>query len=314
MERSRFLKILTGVTVGSTVLSGCQKDKKTTSKLVRIEQQRPLMGTLFRIVTYATDLPKARDEIERAFEFAEDLATVGSDYDPESELNRFCQAPAGEPVLLSPLLFEVLQHALEMAKKTEGAYDPTLGPLTHLWRETRRRRKLPINEELESARARCGYRHLRLNAEEGSGTLALPEMQLDLGGIAKGYAADLMLESLTQAGFARSLIAAGGDLRLGEAPPEEAGWKVALQEEMSQTHILSKCAVSTSGSLYQKVTIEGRDYSHLIDPRTGLGSPILKSLSVRAPEAKFADPLATAAAVHAAPEDLLARFPECDLI
>jgi thiamine biosynthesis lipoprotein len=121
------------------------------------------------------------------------------------------------------------------------------------------------------------------------------------GGIAKGHTADLMLASLAAAGISRAMIAAGGDIRLGDPPPGRDGWRVALQAFdrtcLEDVLILSNAAVSTSGDLHQSVEIDGVKYSHVLDPATGLGLTRRIAASVIADEAKLSDPLATAACV-----------------
>ena len=290
---------------------GCQKEK---SELIpqRVEIQQPLMGTLFQVTTYATDVPRARKLIAETFEKGAQIEKVASDYDPESELSRLCAAPFGKPVSLSDDLFTLLKLAHDTAVQTDGAYDPTLGPLTHLWRRTRRSGQLPSDEVLENARQSCGYQFLKLDPLSKTATLQKEGMQLDLGGIAKGYAADQMFHHLHAAGLTQTLVAAGGDLRFGEAPPEKDGWTIGLRTfhlTPSSTKNLVHCAVSTSGDLHQSVTIAGKRYAHLVDPRTGLGLTESKAATVIAPLASTTDPLATAVCLHSNPKTLLEKFP-----
>ena len=304
MRRSFFLLLL--------LLTACQ-EKGVELVPQRIEIQEPLMGTLFQVTTYAMDLPTARKEIQEAFEKAREIEVVATDYDPESELNRLCASATRIPVKVSETLFELLALAHETAEQTMGAYDTTLGPLTRLWRESRRLRQLPSPEQLKKAQAACGYEFLKLDPETRSVTLLKEEMQLDLGGIAKGYAADVIFDHLKDEGFAQSLVAAGGDLRFGEAPPEKDGWTIGLQTfhlTPSSTKNLVNCAVSTSGDLHQSIEINGVRYAHLIDPKTGLGLTTSKAATVIAPLARQTDPLATAACLHANPQKLLEMFPE----
>jgi len=262
---------------------------------------RPLMGTRFTVVCFADDPATADRTTSAAFSLAEGLNAVASDYLPTSELALLSTHPVGRPIQLSPLLFDLLQHSRRLAEATEGAFDPTLGPLTRLWRTSRTQRRLPTPDELTTARANTGWQHFTLDPETRSITLHRPHMAFDLGGIAKGYAADLMLDSLTAAGLPQSLIAAGGDVRLGAPPPGREGWRVALRTfdpaRSDETLVLSHAAVSTSGDLFQSIEIDGRTYSHILDPRTGLGLNHRLAASVVSDEAKWSDPLATAACV-----------------
>jgi thiamine biosynthesis lipoprotein len=264
--------------------------------------ERPLMGTRFSVVCYAESREVAEKAAEEAFSKAEEMNRVASDYLPESELSRLPSHPVNKPIPLSPILYELLDHSRRLAEETDGAFDPTLGPLTKLWRESRANHTLPDPEILKTARASVGWRHFTLDAKSRTITLHREKMGFDLGGIAKGYAADLMLETLVKAGISRALITAGGDIRLGDAPPGRDGWKVAVKTfDLSgndEILTLSNAAVSTSGDLHQSVEIDGLNYSHILDPATGLGLTRRIAASVIADNAKLSDALATAACVQ----------------
>ena len=263
--------------------------------------QRELMATRFTIVCYTDDQAAARNAAEAAFAAGEKVNAVASDYLPESELNQLASKPADAPVVLSPLLFDLLENSRQLAEKTDGAFDPTLGPLTKLWRESRRTARLPDSETLQTARNNAGWKHFTLDRKAGSITLLRKNMAFDLGGIAKGYAADLMLESMIAAGLPQSMVTAGGDVRLGNPPPGREGWNVAVQtfdlNKRDEILTLSNCAVSTSGDLHQSVEIDGVKYSHVLDPKTGLGLTKRIAATVIADTAKLSDPIATAACV-----------------
>ena len=259
--------------------------------LERFEAVEPAMGTLFRIVVYAESATHARAGFNAAFARARELDDRLSDYLPESELNRLCRAGRA-PV--SDDMFAVLQAALDLARDSGGAFDPTLGPFTRLWRDSRRQGRLPGAETLAEARLRTGWRKVRLNSRTHGVTLAVPGMQLDLGGIAKGFAADQMLLVLRRLGLPSALVAASGDLAVGDAPPGGPGWTVAVA---GTTRVVSNCGVSTSGPAEQFAEIGGVRYSHIIDPRTGIGLVSARTVGTIAHTATLADALATAAVV-----------------
>ncbi len=267
----------------------------------RFTFERPLMGTRFTIICYAADRPAAERAAAAAFADAGEVNSTASDYRPESELSRLSSQPVGEPVPLSPLLYDLLELSRRLAEITDGAFDPTVGPLTRLWREAAASGRLPDPEALRSARLAVGWRHFTLDPEARTVTLHRPHMAFDLGGVAKGHAADLMLESLVKEGLPRSLIAAGGDIRAGDPPPGREGWQVALQTfdpvRADEILVLSNAAVSTSGDLHQAVEIDGVRYSHILDPVTGLGLTRRIAASVVADHAGLSDALATAACV-----------------
>lgn len=267
----------------------------------KFRYERQLMGTRFTLVCYAADSAVAEKAAAAAFSRAGEVNQAASDYLPESELSQLVSNPADTPIPLSPLPYALLAHSRHLAEATGGAFDPTLGPLTKLWRDTRDHRRLPAPETLRSARDATGWRHFTLDPKSRSITLHRENMAFDLGGVAKGYAADIMLETLAAAGISRAMIAAGGDIRLGEPPPGRDGWRVALQTfdpaKPDEVLTLSNAAVSTSGDLHQSVEIDGVRYSHILDPATGLGLTRRIAASVIASEAKLSDALATAACV-----------------
>ena len=263
--------------------------------------QREGMGTRFTIVCCSGDRAAAQQAAEAAFDVAEEVNRVASDYQADSELASLGSVPAGSSVVLSPLLFGLLEHSRALAEATNGAFDPTLGPLTRLWRQTRQQRRLPEVAVLDVAREATGWRHFSLDPSSRRVTLHRAGMRFDLGGVAKGYAADLMLESLAAAGLRQAMVAAGGDIRLGDPPPGRDGWRVAVQTvdltRHDEVRVLANAAISTSGDLHQWVEIDGVRYSHILDPATGLGLTRRMAATVIADEAKLSDALATAACV-----------------
>jgi thiamine biosynthesis lipoprotein len=254
------------------------------------------MGTLFRIKLYATDEVQAKAAFQAAFGRVAELDAALSDYKPDSELNRICRTAVGVPVRVSDDLFQVLTASQNLATETGGAFDVTLGPIIRLWRDARRTHRLPSPDALRDAAARCGYRKLHLDPAARTVTLEQPDMQLDLGGIAKGYAADAALAALRQLGIRSALVAASGDLAFGDAPPGASGWKIGIA---SSERILELCnaAVSTSGDTEQYVEIGGTKYSHIVDPGTDFGLTRSILVTVVARRGVDADRLSTAVSV-----------------
>lgn len=231
-----------------------------------------------------------------------------SDYKETSELNRFCRKAVKNPVTISPELFRVLSHSQRLAARSEGAFDVTIGVVVRLWRRARRTNLLPDKERLAQALRLTGHQKLHLDARRRSAWLEHEGMLLDLGGIAKGFAADEALRVLKQQGIGSALVAAGGDIVVGNAPPQKRGWLVALANlnganapapEAAQTAdlLLSNAAVSTSGDAEQFVEIDGVRYSHIVDPRTGIGVTGQSSVTVVARRGIDSDALATAVSV-----------------
>lgn len=269
--------------------------------LQRYEFNQIRMGVDTPIVVYAEREEQAVRACRAAYSRITALEERMSDYRADSELNLLCQRAVGRWVKVSLELFYVLWRAQKLAQQTDGAFDVTVGPLVRLWREARRTGKLPDSATLSDAKARSGYRLMELSLPRRAVRLKTERMQLDLGGIAKGYACDCALRELRKHGITRALIQMGGEIVAGDAPPNAPGWKIDLQP-LPETLFLKNGALSTSGSTEQYVEIDGVRYAHIIDPRTGLGLTKLILARVRAPDGITADSVATAAAVLGEPD------------
>jgi thiamine biosynthesis lipoprotein len=272
-------------------------------RLTRLTFTQPHMGTRFKIILYAADESTAGRAADAAFERIATLDRIMSDYQPTSELMQLCQKAGGGPVHLSEDLFLVLWRAQEVSRLSDGAFDVTVGPVVRLWRKARKTRHMPDPDLLAHARDLVGYQNVRLNKKDRTVQLLKAGMQLDLGGIAKGYAADAALVVLKQKGITRALVAAGGDLAMSGPPPDTAGWTIGiapLEDPDSQPRralVLHDAAVSTSGDAEQFVEIGGKRYSHIVDPKTGLGLVGRLSATVVARDGLTADPLTKVVAV-----------------
>jgi thiamine biosynthesis lipoprotein len=256
------------------------------------EGVEPHMGTLFRIKLYAADEQQAKSAFRAAFDRVRDLDAILSDYKPDSELNRISR----NPQRISEDLFRVLATSQKLAEETGGAFDVTLGPVIRLWREARKNGKLPDSESLREAGNRCGYRKLHLDAANRTAMLDQPGMQLDVGGIAKGYAADEALAVLNQLGIRNALVAASGDLAFSDPPPGQKGWKIGVGA-LDRALELRNAAVSTSGDAEQHLDTHGKRYSHIIDPETRMGLTSGITVTIIAPRGIDADGMSTAVSV-----------------
>lgn len=274
--------------------------------LQRYEFESPHMGTLFRVVLYASGDSVARAAAHSSFERIEILDSLFSDYKENSELSRLSsRSGTGRFIKVSAPLFEVLNKAQILAKQTGGAFDVTVGPYVKLWREmwSDEKPRLPDKTILGKVSQSVGYQHIKLDRSSLSVFLGQPNMLLDLGGIAKGYAADEALRILREFGIHSALVDAGGDITVGNAPPGEEGWRVSIPIYSKQggleymTLRLANRAVATSGDLFRHIEIEGKRYSHIIDPHTGLGLTNRSSVTIVAPDGITADSYASAVSV-----------------
>jgi len=275
-------------------LTVMMQDQPSGSRLKRLEESRRCMGTTLRLVTYAPTESMGRKALDRAFARAEELNNILSDYQNSSELMRLCARAGGPPVAVSRELFTVLLSAQHLSRMTDGAFDVTIGPVSRLWRLARKSKRMPDPADLASARALVGYKMMELDPATKMVKLAKPGMRLDLGGIAKGFTNDELLELLKREEMPRSLVALGGDVACSEPPPGKNSWEVAIiplpgDPEPGGTLFLKNQAVSTSGDLEQYLEIDGVRYSHIVDARTGIGSTRRASATVVAPKGIDAD-------------------------
>ncbi len=270
------------------------------AELRRFEFETPQMGVPFRIVLYAPGQPEAEGAAQAAFARVSELNAIMSDYEYDSELSQLGRTSGtGRAVKVSDDLWKVLRSAQELARASNGSLDVTVGPAIQLWRKARREKVLPPAAAIEGARRKMGYTNLVL--ANHTAELKVPGMRLDLGAIAKGYAADEALRCLRARGLSRALVAASGDMALGDPPPGEKGWKIELSEagrDGATPFLLAhNCGVATSGDLFQFVEIDGRRYSHILDPRTGVGLTNRSLATVVARDGINADRLSTAISV-----------------
>ncbi len=303
----------------------------------RFEYSEMAMGVRARIVMYAPDEAHAQDAARAAFERIAYLEQVMSDYRPDSELMRLCANAGGPPVRVSPELYYILRKANDLSRRSDGAFDVTIGPLIRLWRAARKSGKLPSQEEIDAARKLVGWRNVVIHPKtrtvilECDGSTSLSEawldtpgadgrqaardqsdvqpsrakMQLDLGGIAKGYACEEAIRVLKRHGISSALVEMGGDIVVSAPPPGKQGWEVALSgnpksaipSPHSELMLLSNCAVSSSGDTEQFVEIGGKRYSHIVDPKTGLGLTDRIAVTIIAPTGTLSDGLSTAVSV-----------------
>ncbi len=271
-------------------------------ELERYQFRSNHMGSQFTIVMYSDSKQKAEAIAHDTYNLIEEINSVMSDYLPESELNRLsATSGSGRKVKVSDSLFEILKSANEISKRTEGLFDVTIGPLTRAWRMTRMMPEptLPDENELNDLLSRVGFGYMHLNEEDQTVLLEKEGMRLDLGGIAKGYAAERAVNYMSEMGMHISFLDAGGDITLGDAPPGRNYWEVAIPVRRGEngTHIrlgLKNKTVTTSGDMFQYVVIDGVRYSHIIVPHTGIGSTQQVQASVISDSGIYADAYASA--------------------
>jgi thiamine biosynthesis lipoprotein len=285
------------------ILSAVALASPPRPELQRYEAVEPHMGTLVRITLYAPDEQAARAAFRAAFARIGELDSILSDYRRDSELNRIAGTAVGRPVPVSNDLFEVLLRAQELAEATDGAFDVTQGPVIRLWREARKTARVPDPAALREAAARSGFRKLHVHPEHRTVTFDTAGMALDVGALGKGYAASEAIEVLDGLDVRSALVAVSGDLAFSDAPPGRRGWRIGVHSvdppaaSVPSMLELTNAAVSTSGRSEQHVDIDGRRYSHIIDPSSGMALVDDITATVIAPHGLEADALDTAISV-----------------
>lgn len=267
------------------------------SALSRYEFEEPEMGVPFKIILYSASEQQATNAADAAFARVAQLNAILSDYEYDSELSQLGRTSgSGRAVKVSEELWTVLKQSQKISRASDGAFDITIAPVIQLWRKARREKKLPTPEAIAAARARVGFTNLIL--KNHTAELKLPNMRLDVGGIAKGYAADQAMKVLRAHGITCALAAASSDMVMSDPPPGKPGWKIEVPDyDAGSTNknylTLHNCALSTSGDTFQFVEIDGKRYSHVVDPKTGYGLTDRSLATVIAKNGLTADSLET---------------------
>jgi FAD:protein FMN transferase len=275
-------------------------------RAAQFEYQQPKMGTVFRILIWAPDQKTADAAAEAAWERIDQLNHELSDYEADSELNQLCRrtdkGPMTEPVAVGDDLWAILVDSIEAAKLSEGAFDITVGPLTRLQRQSRKTDQLPDPQKLKQAMESVGWKHVRLIPEHHRVQLLRAKMQLDVGGIGKGFTSDEVIKLLKERGIKSALCGAAGDIAVGDAPPGREDWRIAIQslkspEKISDYIHIHDYGISTSGDTYRSAVVGNKHYSHIIDPRTGLGLTSHIGVTTAAPRGTVTDWTGTAISI-----------------
>ena len=280
------------------------------AELTRFEFQQPHMGTTVRVVLYAGDAAAAEALAASAFSRIAALEERLSDYRESSELMAVCRAAGGPPVAVSEDLFSVLAAAQSFSSRTHGAFDVTIGPVSRVWRRVRATGERPEASSLAEAQRLVGNRNMHLSPDGRTVRLAQRGMLLDLGGIAKGFAADEALAVLAGRGARRAIVAIGGDVAAGDPPPGTVGWEIEVaplgpgRSGALPSLRLRRAAISTSGDAEQYLDAAGQHFSHIVDPITGSAATGARGVTVIAPNGMTADALATAVKVLGADRGL----------
>lgn len=272
------------------LLLGATAATLSAADLLRLEQSFDAMGSVYSIVAYGDDKGKLLATVDQAFEEVRRLDRMMSNYRADSELSRVNRDAFRNPVHVSDEMFGLLEACLGYHQASEGAFDISVGPLMKIWGFYKGSGRLPHRAEVRVVQARIGFQQVLLDRSAHTVRFAREGMELDPGGIGKGYAVDRIVSILQAAKVAAALVSAGNSsiYALG-APPKEKGWKIAIRnpKDISKTATevtLKDMSLSTSGTSEKFFRAEGKLYSHIMDPRTGFPAQGMQSVSVIAPK------------------------------
>jgi len=280
----------------------------------------PMMGTVGRITLFSEQEELSEKALDQAQKIIREIEAVCNVFNPESELSRLNRTAHREEFVCSPLLWEMICAADHYHKFSGGAYDPTVQELMKLWGFRRKRQTLPTEAERTEAMKKTGWDKVTLNREKHSVRFAAEGIGIDLGGLAKGFALEKVLPALRETGIRRALLDLGGNIgcltgdkfspfRIGVRDPESPDRQIAVFETANE-------CVATSGSYERYVIIGGRQYTHIMDPRTGKPVSGTLSVTVVTPRGTDSDALSTAIFVagEAFAEEVCRKLPDTGVL
>jgi thiamine biosynthesis lipoprotein len=259
-------------------------------EVLRLEKSADAMGSTYSIAVYGYDRVKMEAAVDAAFDEVRRLDDMLSNYKPDSEWSEVNRNAAARSVKVSRELFRLLAACQEYSREGEGAFDITVGPLMKVWGFYKGSGHLPHRAEVQAALAKVGYRHIRLYPATQTVRFDRPGVEMDPGGIGKGYAVDRMVDVLKQNGVRMALVAGSGSsiYGMGAPPNQPQGWRTEIKDPWDARKTLAEVylkdmSMSTSGSYEKFFRAEGRTYAHIMDPRTGYPAQGSVSVSVVAP-------------------------------
>lgn len=264
------------------------------------KKTKPLMDTLVTITVVTNSEGEAEKAIDDALSTIDRFSGLINFFSDRSELAQINGDAGIRPVRVSPDTLGVIERAVFIAEKSGGAFDPTIGPETRMWDFSKKIR--PPDASIREKLGLVNYRDILVDREKSTVFLRRKGMMLDLGGIAKGYAADMALENLKRNGITAGLVAAAGDIRAFGLKPDGTPWNIGIKnprqnskaDELIARARLTGKAISTSGD-YERYFIEhGRRYHHLLDPKTGYPAGGCRSVTVISDSGLYADGFSTA--------------------
>jgi FAD:protein FMN transferase len=268
------------------VAAACAQEQE----LLRLEKSADAMGSTYSIAVYGSERVRMEAAVDAAFDEVRRLDQMLSNYKSDSEWSEINRHAAEKPMHVTDEMFRLLADCVAYSRASEGAFDISVGPLMKVWGFYKGTGHLPHRADVSAAMNKVGYRHIHLDSANQSVWFDRPGVELDPGGIGKGYAVDRMVDVLQRNGIQIALVAGSGSSIYGMgAPPEEPrGWRVDIKDPWHPGNttaevFLKDMSMSTSGSYEKFFRAEGKVYAHIMDPRTGYPAQGTVSVSVVAP-------------------------------
>lgn len=261
------------------------------------------MGNHFEITVSCEEEEEGNKWIDAAFEFISSIESQLSTYQPTSDTSRINDAAGIEPVQVHKETFDLIARCQRLSDLTQGAFDITYGSVDkRLWNFDTQMTQLPDKITAQKMVRLINYRNIELDRANLSVMLKERGMRIGFGGIGKGYAAEKTREWLRLQGIQAGIVNASGDLTTWGLQPNGREWTIGIADPNQSGSIfsflnVSDMAVATSGNYEKFVVINGKKYSHTIDPRTGLPITGIKSVTIITPNAELADALTTPIAI-----------------
>jgi len=261
------------------------------------------MGSAFNLIIVSADSNKANHLARKSYELVDSLNHIFSNYDSSSELSKINASAGLLPYKMSTAMLDLVQKSQYAYIQSKGAYDISIGPLSSLWRNARKAKLFPEASTVLATKKLVGLNQVKINKRLGTIFLPNANMQLDFGGIAKGYIAQWVINFLKANGIQQALVDAGGDIVMSGPPLNQQGWLIGVNLPETTDQLLNKklqlsnCSVATSGDVYQFIEYKGVKYSHIINPLTGYGVTNLRNVTIIAKTGATADWLATACSI-----------------
>lgn len=257
------------------------------------------MGNRFEISVVAEDKAWAEVRIDDAIAEIQRIEALFTTFKEESQTNQINAQAGITPVKVDREVFELIKRSLRISRLTQGAFDITYGSIDKsLWNFDTQMTSLPDRETAQQMVRLIDYRNVILDEAAGTVFLKKKGMRIGFGGIGKGYAAEMAKRLLIQKGVASGIVNASGDLTTWGNQPNGQPWTIGIADPNAKNQPfsyfnISNVAVATSGNYEKFAMVDGKKYSHTIDPKTGLPVSGIKSVTIICPNAEIADAMAT---------------------